>query len=283
MASGAQSLRKLGRISALRLPATVRLALAYARLVWKARAAYRWDFALRWLGYPLRLLMAYALWAHLARANPQLDIDFGQLMVYYIFALFLSDMFSFIRLARSLREEIYGGDIALYVVRPMPHAVMHYADVLASVGLTSLMASPLLIAVAFWVRGVWPGWAGIAWFVLFFAIGLTITYQIYYLFGLTTFFTDEIVGTLRMYHSIELFLGGALLPLSMFPPTLQAISRFLPFQFWVYLPARAISAPPDLPSGLASAALGLAWILGLGGLISLVWRAGWRHYSGHSL
>jgi len=262
---------------------TFTLFVKYISIFIKIDFIYRVDFALRWFGYPARLLIAYLLWRYLATVNEDISANLNEIIVYYVFALFLSQLFSFIRLSRNIREEIYGGDIVIYAVRAVPHWLTHYARMIASVGVNALFASPAIVLIAFVLTGVSPTFVGFVWFVVFFLIGITITFQIYYILGLTTFFIEEIVGTLQLYQMIGNFMGGVYLPLQFFPPMLTTISVYLPFRYWVYLPARAMSTPPTFIEGASMTIIGVIWVVVLQAVIAWEWKKGWMHYSGHSI
>jgi ABC-2 type transport system permease protein len=74
--------------------------------------------------------------------------------------------------------------------------------------------------------------------------------------------------------------GGALIPLSFFPPTFQLLFTLLPFQYCYYIPAIILQGyylPEQLPF---IALLSLLWLLILWVLARIVWSLGRRKYEG---
>lgn len=249
----------------------------------KLSTAYKSDLMLRWLGYPARLLITYLLWTYLLRINHASEEQTNAIIVYFVFALFLSHLFSFIRMARDIREEVYSGDIVTYMVRPLSHFFVNFAKSIVTIVLNTFIAIPLIVVIGFLITGYLPTLYQVLLFFVTFLMGFTITFMIYYIIGLTSFFTGEIMGTLRIFSIISEFLGGVFLPLYYFPLSLQSILYFSPFQFWVYLPASVISGNVSIASTLPLLLIGSIWIIILAIIIKIIWNIGTSRYSGHSI
>ncbi|MBN2676915.1 MAG: ABC-2 family transporter protein [Anaerolineaceae bacterium] len=249
----------------------------------KLSVAYKTDLALRWLGYPARLLITYLLWSYLLRVNHVSKEQTNSVIIYFIFALFFSHLYSFIRMSRDIREEIYGGDIVLYMVRPLSHLAMCLTKAIMTIVLNTLFALPILVIVGFVITGYFPSISQMLMLLITFFLGFVMTFMIYYIIGLTSFFTDEIIGTLRLFMILSEFFGGVYLPLNYFPPFFQKILYYSPFQFWVYLPASMISGNIAIESAFPLLVIGIGWILLLAVLIRVIWHFGSSRYSGHSV
>jgi ABC-2 type transport system permease protein len=68
-----------------------------------------------------------------------------------------------------------------------------------------------------------------------FAASLVLAFLIYfgiaYLLGLGAFWMRRITGLRRVRRTLIAFLGGSFIPLAFFPAGLQAVSKFLPFEY----------------------------------------------------
>lgn len=81
----------------------------------------------------------------------------------------------------------------------------------------------------------------------------------------------------RFFASI---LGGAILPLALFPEPLQPVLQALPFQYFVYLPVRALIGELSWEQTLVATASALWWAVVLAGIAVLVFARGRRRYTG---
>lgn len=262
---------------------TLRVFFALLRTFNKVDRAYKVDLVLRWLGYPARLLITYMLWAYLLKMSHASAQQTTTIIVYFVFALFLGQLYSFVRMARDIREEIYGGDITVYLVRPLSHLMLNYSKAVMTIVINAFIAFPFIWAIAFFLTGYIPSLYQVGMFALAFLTGFTITFLIFYTIALTAFFTGEIMGALRAFWIISDFLGGVFLPISLMPVSLQEILKYLPFQFWVYLPASLFSGNQPPESAWQLLLTGLGWIVILWGGYRLIWKVGTSRYSGHSL
>jgi ABC-2 type transport system permease protein len=86
---------------------------------------------------------------------------------------------------------------------------------------------------------------------------------------------EETRGLEFVYNKFLFTIGGMLMPLELFPETLQRIGHWLPLQAIVYIPAKTAVAfdAAKLPGMLATQAV---WIAVIGVVATLVYRKGVR-------
>ena len=97
--------------------------------------------------------------------------------------------------------------------------------------------------------------------------------------GLISFWTTRTAPIFELYILLELLLSGRLVPLQVMPDWAEAIAAVLPFKWTFGFPIEALVR--DLPVAELAAGLAIqsAWIVGMCGLMSLVWRRAVRRYS----
>jgi len=97
--------------------------------------------------------------------------------------------------------------------------------------------------------------------------------------GLISFWTTRTAPIFELYILLELLLSGRLVPLQVMPDWAEAIAAVLPFKWTFGFPIEALVR--DLPVAELAAGLAIqsAWIVGMWGLMSLVWRRAVRRYS----
>lgn len=90
-------------------------------------------------------------------------------------------------------------------------------------------------------------------------LGIAIKGQLWYLIGISTYYTEENIGTIRFYELVERLLSGAILPLFLFPEWLARLSAFLPFVYTLYEPVNALLRPPSWAELAQALAGGVIW------------------------
>ena len=255
---------------------------AYLRLALRNQAVYRTEFLFRWIALPIELMMVYFLWRLLAEAGFTAGYTVGGLLAYYVVSLFLNRVVPFVRIARDVREDIYQGTIIIYELRRTPPWTVWAAHSVAGLAAYLPVALPLVLLLVA-LTGTALTWEGIAWFVVLTGLGYTITMQIWYLIGLSSFFTEENMGAARFYQTVQALLGGIMLPIDLFPQWFQQLSNYLPFQYWTYLPAKALVDSTRVGDAFGHLAAGLMWVAALALLSRWVWRRGWEHFTAHNV
>jgi ABC-2 type transport system permease protein len=174
----------------------------------------------------------------------------------------------------DLQTRISNGDVAVDLYRPVDLQAWWLACDLGRAGYQMLAnaAVPMLIGgLAFHlrlpqgsVRSVVACWTAAAVSLL---LALVVGYAIRYLVALTAFWLLDVRGVQLVYFLACSFFGGFFLPVTLFPPLLEAVSRALPFVAVFQVPADVFLQRYDAGGTLAALGLQLAWaavLLGLG-------------------
>jgi ABC-2 type transport system permease protein len=93
------------------------------------------------------------------------------------------------------------------------------------------------------------------------------------LIGLSAFVVEDVSAFEWIYSKVMFIFGGLLLPLDFYPTWLQQLSRFLPFSYTVYGPARFF-VDPSLSRLFPLVAGQVFWLVLLGGLVWLFYNRG---------
>jgi len=98
--------------------------------------------------------------------------------------------------------------------------------------------------------------------------------------GLLAVFMQDVLSVSHVYYVPMLFLAGQFVPIGVFPGWLQALSRYMPFQYTVALPTEVFMG--RVPETLAWQGIGMqvAWTVSLYLLSRLSWRKGLLYYTG---
>ncbi|HZU71146.1 MAG TPA: ABC-2 family transporter protein [Acidimicrobiales bacterium] len=125
---------------------------------------------------------------------------------------------------------------------------------------------PVLVAALFFsLRLPTPGeWALV---VVSSALGLAVSFGLRYLVNLTSFWLLDARGLSQMLVICEMFLGGIMIPITVFPHGLEAASRVLPFASVAYLPVEFFLGRHTGSDALATLGIQALWavvLLGAG-------------------
>lgn len=113
--------------------------------------------------------------------------------------------------------------------------------------------------------------------MIFFAYILSFTFKM--IIALLAFWITELRGLFEVVEVLILILGGALMPLSLYPEFLEKIASFLPISYVIYYPIIAMQGQLTNIEILKVIGLQLIWITILGFIYQRVWRAGVKQYS----
>ena len=96
--------------------------------------------------------------------------------------------------------------------------------------------------------------------------------------SLLAFWMENTNGMRFAMRVIMEVVGGAIIPLSFFPRTLQAVFAAMPFPYLVYLPMRLYLGKISPPQAAWQLLAESGWIAGLLWLNAYLWRKGIRQY-----
>ncbi|MFC7440984.1 ABC transporter permease [Laceyella putida] len=162
---------------------------------------------------------------------------FEQMIWYLIFAEAI--ILSSPRLPIKIEEEVKKGDVGYQLTRPMSYLLYHYFSYLGEAYVRLIVNIVLGSALGLVLFGRPDfGWGLFGFFVV--SIGsFTVNYLMTMMLSLCSFWVEETRGLVFVYNKILFIIGGLMLPLEIFPPYLQAISHWLPFQTVAYFAAKA--------------------------------------------
>ena len=83
----------------------------------------------------------------------------------------------------------------------------------------------------------------------------------------------------RDFLQSSLILGGALVPLDLFPAPVQQVLAFLPFAYILNFPVQILLGNLAAPALLQGFAAQILWILLFVGFKQLLWRKGLKQYA----
>jgi len=233
---------------------------------------YRAEMAMRAVQMVLFMGIFVALWSTAFGVSGRAELaGYSLAEVVWYLAMTETIALSTSRVFVEISEAVRAGGVAYQLARPLSYPLYQVANSLGNS--TPRFALNLLTAtaVAGLGTGQWPGsLRGILAFVGMAALALLLDSLIAVLIGLLAFWIEEVTPAFWIYQKLLFTVGGLFLPLEMFPQWLRRLTRWLPFQFITYAPARAFV---DFEPGfvLRAAAGQAIYVTVLSALVALAW------------
>ncbi|CAM3002025.1 ABC-2 family transporter protein [Paenibacillus sediminis] len=199
------------------------------------------------------------------------NMNIKQMITYVMIATILGKFMN--GAGSQLAGDIRTGQIATELMRP--YNLLHKLMAMDLGGKTSdfiQSAVPLLVVAGLFFSITLPEslTAGIL-FVVSSILGILLAGVFDLIIGLLAFWTINTWGLRILRNAIVLFFSGSLIPISLFPPSMQLISQYLPFQSMVYVPVSIYTGAISGQDAWMAMGAQLFWIV----FIYAVLRASW--------
>ncbi len=266
---------------------TARLFLQVVSLETRKLMSYRTAF---WLeasvAFLAQLGVAYFLWRAVYEATGRPIIGGyteAEMLLYYILAILLGKVIRGQERASSLAQDVYEGSLSRYLVYPGDYLAFKYAEHLGT--MTPAVLQLLLFGFASLPFLEAPAAAGIgagslARGIFAVALGNLLNFLLLYPIQGIAFWAENVWSLSVLMRLTASLLGGAMMPLALFPAGARALLEWSPFPYLYDFPVNVLLGriPPD--QWLRGVAIGVAWCGLLHAVGRWVWRRGGLSYTG---
>ncbi len=175
----------------------------------------------------------------------------------------------------ELQEMIRSGQLSNYLLRPV--GVVEFVYLRGVAPRIFIAAFCLILGSTIGIKiGLSP--LRMAGAMLMAFIGNIIHYQIGAILSTTAFLWEEAYSLLMVKNMIVNLLSGELIPLSLFPPSMQWIWKSTPFYLYVYGPTQYALGHWSHTEYLHQLGIAALWMLGAWVFIRLTWALGMKRY-----
>ncbi len=253
----------------------------------RRRMSYRADFWINTLiGFVVEFGVAYfivlALFEHAAsdRLGPY---SRGGMVVYYLSVLLIAKIVRGPDFGGHISEDIYEGGLTRYLLFPASYFHFKYAQHVGA--LVPLLLQALLFgSVAVFVLSMPDELSITPLSVVMCLTSIAMANLLYFLMRLplqaAAFWADNVWSLSVMLRFTTSLLGGAMLPLALYPTWARSILEYLPFRFLFDVPVRALLGQISFVEWAQAMALALVWCVAVGGIGRAVWKRGDLRYTG---
>lgn len=248
--------------------AALRMGFASSLAAWPVMAG-------RALFYALIMLVLSALWDKVAAVRLAgtlaTSLPRGGLATYVGVTEWIT--LSVVAVHLKLEDDIRGGRLEPYLLRPKSYLVLRIAEALGGM-LARLLVLGATAAILPAVSGRQgppaPAWPLV---IVLGVLGGTVGVMLYALVGLTAFWIRRVLPPLLVVQKLMFLLGGLFAPISLYPGWLRHLAEATPFGAHLAFAGQMVLTP-SVAAFWRGLALEIAWIAVLGAAATLVWRAG---------
>jgi ABC-2 type transport system permease protein len=179
------------------------------------------------------------------------------------------------RVDDEVAAEVYRGDVAVMLVRPVSYPVVRFFACLPVVAANAVLVGvPLLALFALVVPLTVPRPVDVVLFLVSAVLSVLLAFLVNLLTGMTGFVTTNTWGVRMVKQSVVAFFAGQLVPLALMPGPLAALAAALPFRGMVDGPLTLLLGRYDGFAGAVGVlARQIGWVAGLTVLSTVLWRA----------
>jgi ABC-2 type transport system permease protein len=235
--------------------------LPVARGTFMVGMVYRFGFLFTIVGNIVYLGVAYYLWRSIYRYSEVIrGLTFNETFLYVGLG---SAVFILLKTYADwyIHYEIREGIIANYLTKPMDFQLYVLFANLGSLlmNLTAItIPTALMLGLVFKVKLAYG--PGLFLFPVSLLLAFLISLSIDYFIGLMGFYSESVWGLSTTKEIIVTVFSGALIPLQFFPPAMQKVLFWLPFQAIYHTPLMMLTRPNQgLDVFLPMIAVQLAW------------------------
>ena len=167
------------------------------------------------------------------------DLSLNQ-MLWYL-TITESIVLSSPRIAQEVDQDVRTGALATQLIKPMSYPLYRLwftlGERIIRFGVNAIVGALIIFILA---GPIHLSLIGILMFLIVLFLSFTLDFLGVFIIGIGSFWTEDTTGLVLIYSRLNMILGGMLIPIEIFPDTIQPVLKFLPFANIVYGPARML-------------------------------------------
>lgn len=246
--------------------------------------SYRIDF---WFQFGVvvctEIGIAYYLWSSVFEHQNLTSLggySFEQMLVYYAMIPFV------VRLVKSsddfnISREIYEGGINKYLIYPISYTA---SKMIERSAFSTMAIAQMLIGLAFLSFFIpitnYMTFQTFLLCLLFCAVSFLLYFLMSFFLEMFAFWFDSVWSLGVMLRFITMFLGGAMIPISLFPSSVQNALSYTPFPYLFSAPMQVLMGQLSGAEAVQALMITCAWIAPMFLACKFILSRGLRNYSG---
>lgn len=235
--------------------------LGITKITFMTQLSRRFDFIFTYIGNTTYIVLVYFLWRSIYKSQTSINgVTFNQVFLYLALASSIFCMFQiYTEWYMSIR--MISGDIISDFIKPLDFQFMMLFHAIGGVlaNFITILIPSVLVIILFFGSTMTIG-LNVIFFLISLFFALFIIFNIDYMIGLTSFYTESIWGIGMTKEVCVLFLSGAMVPLSFFPEGFRNVLALLPFQAIYDTPLTILITPGlNLKNYIAKIGVQILW------------------------
>jgi len=243
---------------------------------------YRLNFIFWRLRVVMQILVVYFLWLALFSGRNELFGYNQSQMLTYVLLTSLARSIILSTTTMEIGSIINQGNLSNYLIRPINFFRYYIARDIADKSLNVLFSIGEIALLYVLLRPdiyIQSDVTMIAYGTLAVCIGMTLYFYFSLLLGFLGFWTPDVWGPRFLSFVIMEFFAGGLFPLDILPAPLFALSKSLPFFYFIYFPIKIYLGQLPIQEIIRGIFLGSVWVGVLWCAARMVWQKGLRVYT----
>lgn len=235
--------------------------LAYMVAGFKDNLAYKSDLAIslvfRFSASAIMILVWTAIYLTTGRA----EIGGYTILSMYVYFFIVNAIFTMIDMDidGAMQQAIYSGNLTTSMLRPVNYIAQVFFYSLPETILQVAFVSVPLIVIAALISHMAVSMATALLTFAELLLGFSILNTVFFMMGTLAVYTTNVWGASGLVYYIFQILGGAYVPLNLFPKALQGFIALTPFQFIAYAPAATLLGVITTGAAIQNIFVGIVW------------------------
>lgn len=214
--------------------------LEISKITMSNSLVYFWNFLSKNLFFVFIMFIYLMLWRNI---YGQKGGSIGGLTINkMIWYLVITELVNLSRtdIHNQVNEDVKTGNIAYLLNKPYNYVLYCFSYFIGEIGIKLLTNGIVGLVIGLLYVGPLQGFnfVYVPFMLLSLLVGCMIHFFIYIVLALTSFWFEENSAFFWIYSKLVFTLGGMLMPVDLFPKWLQAITKYLPFVYVTYIPAK---------------------------------------------
>ncbi|MBT3940450.1 hypothetical protein HOD83_02275 [Candidatus Woesearchaeota archaeon] len=260
----------------------VRTLLGFAKIQFSEENVYRLDSFIWMLLVPAFFLVEYFLWRAIFSVSTQEIIrgfTFSGIVIYFFLSHIVQAVTS-CRVDSEISRSVKNGKFIKHLVRPINFLTYSFIRNCWRAVFRVKFLPILLIIGYFTIPSFEYTSLNLLFFIITVIFAITIRFSFTFLFGLISFWTKEYWGIKSIRQGIHMFFAGSVIPLTFFPSSLQTISKYMPFQYMLYVPIQTFLGTYSTVEVMNLILVQVIWTAAFFGMSLLVWKKAHTRFMG---
>jgi len=224
------------------------------------------------LGFIPVLIMIF-LWNKIYESGLKIDnFNKNSIITYFFWVYIVSNITEASTIARKISEDIRSGSINNVLIKPINHLrytfLLYLCEKIVDTIIIVIPSSIFALLARDYIS-IDP--QKIAPFLLVLILGCILNFLIYYIIGLSSFWSVNNNGIIQLWKNLISIVSGNKFPITFLPMFFQNILIVLPFEYTVYLP---ISILLGKSLSITIIIIELFWIIFMYILSKIIWKNG---------